>query len=374
MSELGARLREARQAAKISLSAMAARTHYSKPYLSQIENGRRTVQPEHVTAYSRALGVPVASLYGQPQDPLRIAHEWLLADTPVTVHSAAGRRVGASLAAELERRVIELRHLDDTVGGDDLYPLVDRELAAAARVVTDASYSEPVGRRLLTVVGELAQLAGWVASDAGRYAEAEYVYLNGVSAAQASGDHALAGQLLSSLSYQMANVGNPADAALLARSAVKGANGASPVTRALLLERVAWASARSRDIEATRQALDDVDNVFESRSDGESEPEWTYWLDRDEIDVMAGRCLIEIGEPARAEPLISAAVAGYAPEHARETALYQTWIAEAYAKSGELDAARAALTKARKGADKVNSTRLQVRISSVDTMIGRIHR
>ena len=30
----------------------------------------------------------------------------------------------------------------------------------------------------------------------------------------------LAGQLLSSLSYQIANVGNPADAALLARSAV----------------------------------------------------------------------------------------------------------------------------------------------------------
>jgi tetratricopeptide (TPR) repeat protein len=238
-------------------------------------------------------------------------------------------------------------------------------------LVDNASYSDPVGRRLLTVVGELAQLAGWVASDAGRYADARYVYLNGVSAAQDAGDRALGGQLLSSLSYQMANVGDPADAALLARSAVKGANGASPVTRALLLERVAWASARSRDTEATRRALDAVDDSYDSRSDSVSEPEWTYWLDRSEIDVMAGRCLIEIGEPARAEPLISAAVAGYTPDHAREVALYQTWIAEAYAKSGELDAARAALKKASRGAEKVNSTRLDVRISVVDNVIDR---
>jgi hypothetical protein len=52
-------------------------------------------------------------------------------------------------------------------------------------------------------------------------------------------DRVLAGQLLSSLSYQMANIGNPADAALLARSAVKGARNATPIVRALLLERVA---------------------------------------------------------------------------------------------------------------------------------------
>jgi hypothetical protein len=73
----------------------------------------------------------------------------------------------------------------------------------------------------------------------------------------------LAGQLLSSLSYQLANVGNPADAALLARSAVKGAGTATPVVRALLLERLAWASARARDGEAVRRALDEVDDSCE---------------------------------------------------------------------------------------------------------------
>jgi hypothetical protein len=114
-------------------------------------------------------------LYGAPTDPLRVAHEWLVNDSPALVHSSAGRRVGESLTAEMESRVVELRLLDDVIGGGDLFPLVRQELAHARRVVDSASYADKIGRRLLTVVAELAQLAGWVASDAGRYAEAQSI-------------------------------------------------------------------------------------------------------------------------------------------------------------------------------------------------------
>ncbi|MCE7009350.1 helix-turn-helix transcriptional regulator [Kibdelosporangium philippinense] len=49
----------AREAAGVSLSALAARTHYSKPLLGHLETGKRRVKPEHVLAYSRALSVPL---------------------------------------------------------------------------------------------------------------------------------------------------------------------------------------------------------------------------------------------------------------------------------------------------------------------------
>jgi transcriptional regulator with XRE-family HTH domain len=370
VSDLGRNLRAAREAAGVSLAALARRTHYSKALLGHLETGNRTITPEHVTAYSRALGVSVEGIYGPPEDPLRIAHEWLVSDSPAAVHSASGRRVGASLAAELERRVIKLRHLDDVITGRDLYPVVSKELSDAQRVVNDASYAEDTGLRLLTVVGELAQLGGWVASDAGRYVEAQRIYLSGVSAARAAGDDVLAGQLLSSLSYQMANLGNPADAALLARSAVKGAANATPVARALLLERVAWASARARDRETAQRALDAVDDAYESRSAGIDEPEWVYWLDRSEINVMAGRCLIELGDPIAAEPLLSKAIDTYAPDHAREVALYRTWLAESYAQAGALDAAKYVLGKAQKAASKLSSTRLDRRVNDVARTCG----
>jgi len=110
------------------------------------------------------------------------------------------------LADELETRVIELRHLDDTIGGGDLFPVVSKELSDVRGVVQSASYTEMIGRRLLTVVGELAQLAGWAASDARRYTEVQWIYLDGVSAARCADDGPLVAQILSSLSYQIANV------------------------------------------------------------------------------------------------------------------------------------------------------------------------
>ncbi|MGC9665845.1 helix-turn-helix domain-containing protein [Planosporangium sp. 12N6] len=56
MNRTGAQLRVARNAAGVSLRAMAARTNFSKGHLSNIEAGRRTVTPDVVLAYERALG------------------------------------------------------------------------------------------------------------------------------------------------------------------------------------------------------------------------------------------------------------------------------------------------------------------------------
>lgn len=368
MADLGAALRGAREAAGVSLAGLARRTNFSKSLLGLIETGHRTVRPEHVQMYARALGLPVESFYAPNLDPLRVAHEWLVADSPVAVHARAGRRVGVMLAAQLEARVIQLRHLDDTLGGGDLYPVVEKELAELEQAVNGASYSEKTGRRLFSVVAELAQLAGWTASDGGRYARAQDVYLTGVYAAQEASDRALTAQLLSSLSYQTANIGDPRDATLLARSAVKGAGPATPIVRTLLLERLAWASARSRDRDGARRALDAADDNYERRSADIHEPEWVYWLDRREIDVMAGRCMIEIGEPMRAEALLRNAIDGYDAEHVREIGLYLSWLAEAYLGAGHVEAARATLDRARTAAQGVNSTRLDRRICDVEQM------
>ncbi|GAA3031807.1 hypothetical protein Aglo01_38910 [Actinokineospora globicatena] len=327
------------------------------------------VQPnldlEPVEAHARVVGLPVEAFYVPAEDPLRLAHEWLVEDTPAVIHTRSGRRVGATLATELEARVVQLRHLDDVLSGGALYPVVHTEFRQVGDVVDQAAYTEDIGRRLLIVLGELAQLAGWVSSDAGRHHEAQRVYLSGVAAARAATDAALTSQLLSSLAYQMATVGDPGDAVLLARSAAKGAKQATPVVRALLYERVAWAAARCQDRDGTRRALDTVDELYERRVLGIAEREWVYWLNRHEIDVMAGRCLIELGEPERAEPLLAAAIAAYPTGHAREIALYLSWLAESYARTGNLDAARATLRRARHAAAGVHSARLDSRIHEV---------
>lgn len=125
------------------------------------------------------------------------------------------------------------------------------------------------------------------------------------------------------------------------------------------------------DTDGARRVLGAVDDAYASRSPGIEEPEWVYWLDRNEIDVMAGRCLIELGDPLAAEPLLTAAINAYAPEPAREVTLYRTWLAESYARAGILDAAAAMIARARKAARGLGSVRLDVRVAAVESLLSR---
>lgn len=59
MTQIGAQLRVAREAAGVSLSGMAARTNFSKSYLGNVETGRRSPSPDVVLADERALGEDV---------------------------------------------------------------------------------------------------------------------------------------------------------------------------------------------------------------------------------------------------------------------------------------------------------------------------
>ena len=53
----------------------------------------------------------------------------------------------------------------------------------------------------------------------------------------------------------------------------------------------------------------------------------------------------------------------------REVALYQTWLAESYARSGELDAGRSTLARAEELAQGTKSARLDARIAAVERLI-----
>src|SRR5437764_15496512 len=53
---INAALRSVRRASGVSLDVLAARTNFSKPYLSNVEGGRRRVTPEMGQAWDAGLG------------------------------------------------------------------------------------------------------------------------------------------------------------------------------------------------------------------------------------------------------------------------------------------------------------------------------
>jgi len=301
-----------------------------------------------------------------PGNAQRVAHEWLITEPPQVFEVRAGRRVGAGLAAQLEARVGWLRTLDDYIGGEDLREAVLGELTATAALLGEASYTERDGRRLLSVFADMCQIGGWIASDAGVHALAERCYLTGVRAASAAGDKPMAANLLSSLSYQVANIGDARQAVLLARSACAGAaREATPLMRALLAERAAWANARlpgGQGSAECERALGEADRAFGEHSSGVQEPPSVYWLDRGEIDVMAGRCYTELARPLKAQPLLVSVLARYDDTHAREKALYETWLAETYVHAREVGEAARAATRALGLSQRVHSARSRNRI------------
>jgi hypothetical protein len=160
----------------------------------------------------------------------------------------------------------------------------------------------------------------------------------------------------------VANTGNPRQAAILARTAYAGArHSATATTKALLLDRVAWADAKSGDLISCERALGQVEENFSQIEPGDG-PEWVYWFNREEIDVMAGRCFTELKQPVRAEPLLRSATSSYDNTLIRENSLYLSWLAEDYILLNEIERAAEIATRVLELASRANSARTDERL------------
>lgn len=405
----GQALKRLRSERGLSLADVGTLVNYSRKTIHDFEAGRRRPLPDLASALDRALAaegylthlaavdaagpvagppVPLAgstfrradadaiadSLVTEdvtPDNALTLAHEWLVTDPPQVYELAAGSHVGVDLVDQLEQRVHQIRRIDDHVGGLETYALATSELTATSALLREATFTEQVGRRLLAAIAELCQIAGWITSDAGRHGEARRLYLAGARAAHAANDAPGVASNLSSLAYQLANVGDTREAVLLARSAYKGAaQQATPTTRALLLERVAWAHARAGQTDGAGRALDQVDDAYDLR-EADGDPPWVYWLDRDEIDVMQGRVWTQLQRPLRAVPTLERAIAAYGRDAPREVALYLTWLAEALIQGHEVDRAAAVAKRALLLAGEARSTRVTARLAELRQLLAR---
>ena len=365
-----------------ALAAASGRNTVTREEVSRWEHDRRTPTPywlAHLATVLRvrpeALRPPVAAgpWPGGTADAVAEALDWLVTEPPQVTVRHSGRRVGRALASEVQARVVRLRHLDDTLPGHDLAPLAVAEFDATAALVQDASFSEETGKSLLASLGEAGQILGWIEADMGLHDAAQGHYLAGLRAARQAGDTAAAANIVSCVAYVWTNAGKVREGRLLAAAAVQGAVGkVPPLAEALLHERLAYASAHAGDAVGTARALGPVDDLIEAGlAAGEDQPEWTYWLDHDEADVMAARCATQLGRASVAVPLIHAALDRYSSEHRREMALYWSFLAEAHLRAGQPADAADAVAIAARYAEGTASARVDIRISTLWRALSR---
>ena len=341
----------------------------AKPFSVQLDSmTKREWTRDDARALSQSFDAALE--HSAVEDIERLSHMWLICDAPQVIELGAGRRISDALVSAVEHRVIQLRRADDFITGAASRELVRNELGLTIPLLSDGALTDEQARRVLTAVGEIAQLGAWIAADGGLLDEAARYVRGGVLAARAAGNSPLAANIISTFSYQVANTGNPNEAVVLARTSYQGGrHDATPVTRALLLERVAWAAALSGDLRECERTLGMVEETFSAGPD-DNDPDWVYWLNREEIDVMAGRCYTELRKPDRAVSLLTDAISRYNPTFIRENSLYLSWLAEDYIQLREVEHAAGIATQMAALTARTNSARTDTRLRYIATQIG----
>lgn len=291
---------------------------------------------------------------------------------PELSRPSTGSRVGSDLPERLRQRTARLRRLDDVLGGGDTFRTYLGEYQSTRTLLRHRTYSEETGRGLLSVLAEQAQQAGWAAFDGGRHAEARGLYEASREAAEEAGDAELAGNALAFLAYQglRGSREERQDAVqTAARSCATAGPDAAPGVRALLYERLAWAHAVAGQAEETERALAAATAAL-AEADDAPQPDWAAWVDETELQIMSGRCWTELRRPLRAVPVLESALARYDDSHARDKALYLSWLADSYLSAGEVEQAAAVTGRALDLSSGVASVRPRERLAPVLQRLG----
>jgi len=273
------------------------------------------------------------------------AHQWLVREPemPEMLGSGlSGQRVSGELVTRLRAMAGELRQMDDVAGGGSVLAMAQQTFAWVAGLLDQASYSEHTGRALYIMLAELGQLCGWSAFDAGEHGLAQRYYIAGLRAAHTADDRPFGAHILANLAYQAINQGQPVEAVTFVDTALAGTRGkATPAQLAELQLRRAQACAATGDAPGCTAAISQARSYVERLTPDDDLP-YLYWLDATAITVNTGTCMLELGQPEKAVPLLDEGIAQFSAPFVRDRQLFVTRQAEARARPGkqhDLDAA-----------------------------------
>lgn len=164
---------------------MSTRTNYSKPYLGQLETGKRAVAPEHVKAYESALGVSVRPEHSSVGSP-----DVELLSQATDVITAVG-----------------LRH-----GGQASVPMAQAQWTWADSLLNQ-TMPGPTRLALSRQAGRLADRLAWSLSESGRVSLAAQAFRTALDLSDH--DHELTAVVTIDYARHMIETGSPRDALAL---------------------------------------------------------------------------------------------------------------------------------------------------------------
>ncbi|MEU8627698.1 transcriptional regulator [Streptomyces sp. NPDC048669] len=289
-----------------------------------------------------------------------IAMNWSNAVTALPRPLAApGRRLDPDMMTRLERRLDDLRHLDDVLSGSDLLPSAVAEYQLLSGYASNTTCDSGISQRLFSTLAEASRICGWLHFDADQHAQAQRFYITSLRASASAGDPEVGANTLNFMAIQTYSKGNPQDAINLVRTAQDRVTGATtPRVRALLHARAGRALSKTGDLKGCAREINAACDAF-AKGTHDDDPPWAYSITEGEIEMLAGSSALDLGDPRRALRSFAAAQqAEYsAASHVRDGLLYLTRTARAHLELGDVDAACATAAEALQQNSSVNSVR-----------------
>lgn len=270
------------------------------------------------------------------------AHQWLVQEPGRLVTALGGDRVTPQLVDDLEHMVGELRRMDGAHGGGLVLGLAEREFTWVAGLLDNASYDVQTGRRLYGALAQLGHVTGWMAQDAGRHAVAQRYYIAGLRAAHTADNRPLGAHLIGAMSVQAVDMGNPADALTLLKTADHGTRrNVSPMLNAWLSLWQSYGHAKLGDAPSCGRALNEAEQHLMSVRPG-SEPSWLTGMSGADFTADVGRQMLRLGRANEAEPKLAEGLSEADRGSIRRRFVWACALAEARRQQGAMDGAAAA--------------------------------
>ncbi|WP_067474047.1 helix-turn-helix domain-containing protein [Nocardia amamiensis] len=379
---VGAQLRAAREAAGVSLAALAAQIHYSKSVLAYYETGQRTPTPDVIAWYEKRFGRiqdPVATLLNlgkadvERRSFLRVGYSTALTASVLLPGSLAPatsgvprkmsgvRHVGKADVAAVRDVMLVFSQIDQRLGGGHGRTAVVQYLANEVTSYLKGSFaSENVRRDMFTAAAEMAYLVGWMAFDNDEHAVAQRYFATSCQLAAEADDAPLAGHVLRAMAHQAVDLGLPEQGLQLAEASVNGDRyrAACPRERALLKVVHGKAlSAAGRTAESGK-ALLEAEQDLAAASGSDHEPTRVFFFSEASLAHETACALRDAGNLAGAADQFQLSVRKRkATAFTRTHAVTLGYLGTVQARSGELEQACATWTSALNTMDGVQSGR-----------------
>lgn len=266
-----------------------------------------------------------------------LANPWLLDPIDRVVDRIDGRRIGHTFVTDIESITAVRRRMDDAVGGGSLLSAAREDLRVSISLLTRASYSAEVGRRLFAATAEQARLVSWLCFDQGRHGLAQHYTQVALRAAHASEDRQVGANVLGFAAYQAGFSGDGVAAEAFSRAALAGGRGVlTPAVEGSLQARLGMAHARKGDLSGAATAFEAAEELLIS-ADAEAEPAWIYWFTIGDLHGIAGESFLFARRPDTAVTHLQQAVNGTDDEFIRDKVIWLSTTATAQVLSGEVD-------------------------------------